>query len=194
MDPYRVLDVSPTATHQEIKQAFRRQARLLHPDSNPDQTDEEAQDFKDLVASYEVLSDEKRRASYDAGEYNLDNHEFAVQAEALSLDDLFASLFNERSDAKKDDLFDFSALRELGKNKGKRRKKKPSQANKDFRVKVRIPAEAAEKGSTVAVDVSQIGVETDRIKVRIPTGTEHGQLLGVKIGDQKIIIEVLIDS
>lgn len=186
MDPYRVIGVSPSASEQEIKKAFRHKARKLHPDSNPDQTDDDAQEFKDLVASYEVLSDPERRASYDNGEYNLDSHEFAVRAEEIGIDELLASIFQEREGGMKDDLFDFSFKRRP------RRKKKPSQAGDDYRVKVRVPPEAAEKGSTVAIDVSQIGVPTDRIKVRIPTGTTHGQLLRAKVGDQRIIIEVLV--
>lgn len=59
-DLYGLLGVSRDATQEEIKRAYRRQARALHPDAGGD---EEA--FKDATRAYEVLSDPQRRARYD---------------------------------------------------------------------------------------------------------------------------------
>lgn len=61
-DYYEVLGVSRTASAEEIKKAFRKTAAQLHPD-NKDTGDESA--FKELVAAYEVLSDEEKRPIYD---------------------------------------------------------------------------------------------------------------------------------
>ncbi len=63
-DYYDVLGVSPAATADEIKQAYRRLARESHPDRNPDDPTAEER-FKALAAAYEVLSDPERRANYD---------------------------------------------------------------------------------------------------------------------------------
>jgi molecular chaperone DnaJ len=63
-DHYEVLGVSREATPEEIKSAFRRLAAKLHPDRNPDDPSADTR-FKELNASYQVLSDTQRRAMYD---------------------------------------------------------------------------------------------------------------------------------
>jgi molecular chaperone DnaJ len=63
-DYYEVLGVARQADEAEIKKAFRRLARQLHPDANPDDPDAEER-FKELAEAYEVLSDDDRRRLYD---------------------------------------------------------------------------------------------------------------------------------
>lgn len=61
-DYYETIGVPKGATQDEIKKAFRKKARSLHPD-NKDSGDEQA--FKELAEAYEVLSDDQKRAAYD---------------------------------------------------------------------------------------------------------------------------------
>ncbi len=62
-DPYEDLGVARGADDSQIKKAFRKLARELHPDVNSAETAEE--DFKEAAEAYEVLSDPERRATFD---------------------------------------------------------------------------------------------------------------------------------
>ena len=62
-DYYQLLGVSPDATADDIKRAYRRRARELHPDTNPDPV--AADQFKQVARAYEVLSDPQKRQRYD---------------------------------------------------------------------------------------------------------------------------------
>lgn len=63
-DYYEILEVSRSASSEEIKKAFRKKAMSCHPDRNPDNPQAEEQ-FKKINEAYEVLSDESKRATYD---------------------------------------------------------------------------------------------------------------------------------
>jgi molecular chaperone DnaJ len=64
-DLYELLGVSRDADSEAIKKAYRRLARQLHPDVNPDPATQER--FKEVSRAFEVLSDPQKRAAYDRG-------------------------------------------------------------------------------------------------------------------------------
>ncbi|MDQ4051472.1 MAG: molecular chaperone DnaJ [Actinomycetota bacterium] len=64
-DLYALLGIARDADGDSIKKAYRRLARQLHPDVNPDPATQER--FKEISQAYEVLSDPQKRAAYDRG-------------------------------------------------------------------------------------------------------------------------------
>lgn len=88
-DFYAILGLSKGASTHQIKKAYRRLAKELHPDKN--QNDPEAsKKFQDLGAAYEVLSDEDKRKTYDrCGE------ECLKQDGMMNNHDPFASFFGD---------------------------------------------------------------------------------------------------
>ena len=87
-DYYEVLEVSKTATYEEIKKAYRKKAIQFHPDKNPDDKSAEEK-FKEAAEAYEILSDEQKRAKYDRYGHEAPGG-FGGQAGGFSMDDIFS--------------------------------------------------------------------------------------------------------
>ena len=106
-DYYEVLGVERAAADAEIKKAFRRLARELHPDVN--RHDPEAEEkFKEAAEAYEVLSDADRRRTYDTfGHEGLRSGGWAPRSEGFgSFEDVLSAFFG-RGDPMFGDLFGF---------------------------------------------------------------------------------------
>lgn len=72
-DPYTVLGVPRTASEKDIKAAYRKLAKALHPDQNPnDKTAHEK--FAEATSAYDLLSNASKRAQFDRGEIDADGN------------------------------------------------------------------------------------------------------------------------
>lgn len=118
-DYYKELGLEKGASEAEIKKAFRKLARALHPDTNPDEPGAEER-FKRISEAYDVLSDPVKRAKYDqvnsqfnsfrsapgggttwqdfgnAGRYNFNFDDLGKTFEGTSFGDLISQLFGGR--------------------------------------------------------------------------------------------------
>ena len=66
-DPYEVLGVSKGASQEDIKKAYRKLAKKLHPDSNK-KDPKAATKFAELNGAYEIVGDDDKRKKFDRGE------------------------------------------------------------------------------------------------------------------------------
>ncbi|HEX2046454.1 MAG TPA: DnaJ C-terminal domain-containing protein [Acidimicrobiales bacterium] len=164
-DYYALLGVPETASEQDITRAYRRLARELHPDVNPDKPDAEER-FKEVSSAYDVLGDPAKRKEYDelrqlakapTGRFEDDGGGFRVRfttADDLSdlgdlggLGDLFGDLFG-------------SAGRQATR----------ARRGPDVEAEVALSFEEA---------VTGVERKVGKATVRIPAGIEDGQLIRV---------------
>ena len=126
-DYYEVLEVSKTATADEIKKAYRKKAIQYHPDRNPG--DKQAEEkFKEAAEAYSVLSDPQKRQRYDQFGHAGMQGMGGFSASDIDLSDIF-SMFG--------DVFGggFSGMFNGGKGRAGAR---PQMRGSDLRVKVRL--------------------------------------------------------
>lgn len=72
-DPYSTLGVAKSASEAEIKSAYRKLAKELHPDKNKDNP-KASEKFSDVTRAYDLLSDKTKRAQFDRGEIDADGN------------------------------------------------------------------------------------------------------------------------
>ena len=139
-DYYEVLEVSRTATDQEIKSAYRRLALMYHPDRNQGSKDAEEK-FKEAAEAYAVLADSQKRSLYDrfghagvgaAGNSGVDPSVF------VGFEDILGGL---------GDIFGFGDV--FG---GARRRGGP-QRGSDLRYSLEIAFEESAKGTETTIQV-----------------------------------------
>lgn len=72
-DPYSILGVARGASEKDVKSAYRKLAKELHPDRNADNP-KAAERFSEVTRAYDLLSDKDRRARFDRGEIDIDGN------------------------------------------------------------------------------------------------------------------------
>ena len=73
MDPYSILGVARGANEKDIKSAYRKMAKELHPDRNTDNP-KASERFSEVTRAYDLLTDKNKRARFDRGEIDIDGN------------------------------------------------------------------------------------------------------------------------
>lgn len=185
-DPYTVLGVTRAASEDELKRAYRRLAKKLHPDLNPGKSAVEQQ-FKEVTAAYELLSDPQKRARYDRGEIGADGAERGFRYGAGP--GFGRAGFGARSSARSgpgfagiDDI-----ISELL-NRGGRRNATTAEAEPTI-VPFKIPFLEAARGGKRRVTLG----DGRAIEVTIPTGIASGQRLRLKSAEGDTYLEIEVE-
>jgi DnaJ-class molecular chaperone len=177
-DFYEVLGIGRDASTTEVKKAFRRLARELHPDVN-DHDPAAEEKFKEAAEAYEVLSDAERRRTYDAyGHEGLRSGGFPPNAGFESVEEIFQAFFGGRG-------FGFEVRR--GPVRGQ-----------DLVHTVEISAVDAMLGTAISVPSPDGSRE-----VELPAGTQHGAQYALRghgmpgtrggpPGDLVIVVRVIV--
>ena len=201
-DPYTVLGVAKGASDSEIKAAYRKLAKKLHPDLNPGDKAVE-QKFKEITAAYDLLSDKEKRGKYDRGEINADGtprydsafHRAYAQSaggrggydfgQANEFEDIFSDLFGR--------------ARRGGAAGGRRAYTGQARGN-DVQYTVQVSFAEAAKGIRRRITL----YDGKSLDVTIPPGTEDGQTLRLRgqgmpglgggAGDAYITVQVQQDA
>ncbi len=170
---YETLDVSSSASADEIKKAYRRLARKYHPDINKEPGAEEK--FKEINAAYEILSDEKKRAQYDQfgdsmfGDQSF--HDFARgQGGDFDLNDILNQIFGQGGG-----FGGFGGGGGHGGFGGFSSGFNFGGPDLDIRARLTIPFNVAVMGGTQSVRI-----QNDSLNVKIPAGIKNGEVLRVK--------------
>ena len=189
-DPYSTLGVARTATEKDIKSAYRKLAKELHPDRNKDNP-KAAEKFSQVTQAYDLLSDKDKRARFDRGEIDADGNPanpFAGMGgggfnggggqRGFRAED-FQGFGNEGVDL--GDIFEglFGGGRSRGGNPfggGAQRRPPPPRKGADIAYRLRVPfAEAATlKDQRITL------ADGKTIDLKLPKGVESGTQMRLK--------------
>lgn len=183
-DLYKILEVSRDASPEEIKKSYRRLAKELHPDRNPD--DKEAEErFKDVSSAYAIVSDAEKRKLYDQfGEMGLregfdpEAYQAATQGAGgfggFDFGDIFGGGARGRGGGGPQGQVDFN-LEDLfgGRGPGRGAYVRAPQKGADLRSEVSVDFRESVLGCQRELSLrSSEGERT--LKVRIPAGVRNG--------------------
>ncbi len=182
-DLYGLLELDRKATEEELKKAYRRQARRWHPDYNPGDPDAERR-FKEASYAYQVLSDPVRRMQYDRfGRVFSDGRSagpFGTQGE-VDLGAVFGTVIK--------DLF----------GRGKKREAPAQDLRYTISVSLQEVAQGTEKDLHFVRRTADGQRTEEHITVKVPAGVDTGQKLKVagkgsggaeKSGDLFVVVHV----
>lgn len=147
-DYYEVLGVSKTATEADIKSAYKKLAKQYHPDLNPDNKQAEEK-FKEAAEAYAVLSDPKKRETYDRGGFDAVNNGGAGGFDFSNMGDM-NDIFGEFFGGGFGDIFGSM----FGGGGGRARSKTGPSRGADIKTRIRITFDEAVFGCTKEIELA----------------------------------------
>lgn len=179
IDYYKVLGVDRKATAEDIKKAYRKLARKLHPDLNPN--DKEAQKkFQELNEANEVLSDPEKRAKYDkygenwkqGEEYEKAQKQWSQQQNQQQWGSQGSRTFYTQGDFSDDDFSDFfhsmfgGGFSHRSSGTGRRQRFKGADYQAELRLTLRQALNTHQQTLTI---------NGKNVRITIPAGVKDGQ-------------------
>jgi len=171
-DPYKTLGVKRSATDKEIKEAFKKLARKLHPDLHPDDKEAEGR-FKEMSAANDLLKDKEKRRRFDAGEIDASG---AERPQERFYRDFADAPHHAAQDgfANNEELEEFLARAFAG--AGQRSQSTYRARGQDVSYVLPIGFLDAANGATRTITLP----EGKTLKVTIPEGAEDRQMMRLK--------------
>ena len=185
-DYYKILGIPKTASEEDVKKAYRKLARKLHPDLNP--SDKEAnKKFQQINEANEVLSDPEKRKKYDQyGEQYGENWENAEQFEKARQSGAYGG--QRRSGDSSNPFSDFGGGEDFGEGQysdffeqmfGSGARGTGSRSTKfrgqDYHAELHLSLRDAAKTHSQTLTINE-----KNIRITIPAGVEDGQVIRLK--------------
>lgn len=183
IDYYKILGVDKSATQDDIKKAYRKQARKLHPDLNPNDKEAERK-FKELNEANEVLSNPENRSKYDKYGENWKHGEQYEQAQqkqrqSQSQGGNYGGGFSGADFGEGEDFSDFFQSMFGGEGGGFGRSSRGSASGKfkgqDVQAELNLNLKDAAKTHQQTFDING-----KKVRITIPAGVSDGQKIKLK--------------
>lgn len=171
IDYYQVLGISKNASDEDIKKTYRKLARKLHPDLNPNDKDAHKK-FQQVNEANEVLSDAEKRKKYDQYGENWEHgqeYERARQAQSARSSEQGGQFHSGGFDGA--DFSDFFGSMFGGNSRGSQVKYRGQDYNSELRLSLK---------EAYSTHTQTLAINGKNVRITIPAGVENGQTIKLK--------------